>query len=112
MTTVVGKGESGHSPDGTPAEEARLGSPHGVEVSRDGETIYLADTANFQVRAVGPDRVLRTIAGSDDGGDSGDGGPATAARLNYPYSLRIYGDDVLLVSDHWNNKIRAVKLFQ
>ncbi len=24
--------------------------------------------------------------------------------------LRVYGDDVLLISDHWNNKLRAVKL--
>ena len=43
-------------------------------------------------------------------GDSGDGGYATSARLNYPYSLRLYDREVLLISDHWNNKLRAVKL--
>ncbi len=110
VKTVLGCGEAGHSPDGTPAREARLGAPHGLEVTPDGQTIYVSDTSNFQVRAVGPDGLLRTVAGSDDGGDAGDGGAATRARLNYPYGLRLYGDDVLLISDHWNNKIRAVKL--
>ena len=110
ITTVIGSGDSGYCGDGTPALEAGLGTPHGVEVSADGSTLYVSDTEHFQVRAVGPDGFLRTVAGSDDGGDSGDGGPATRATLNYPYSLRLYGEDVLLISDHWNNKLRAVKL--
>ena len=67
-------------------DNAGLGAPHGVEVSADGSTIYVADTEHFQVRAVGPDGFLRTVAGSNDGGDSGDGGGATRAALNYPYS--------------------------
>jgi len=111
ITTVIGCGDGdGHSPDGTPALQASLGAPYGVEVSADGKTIFVSDTHNFQVRSVGPDSLLRTIAGSDDGGDSGDGGPATSATLNHPYSLRLYRDDVLLISDFWNNKLRAVKL--
>ncbi len=110
ITTVAGCGEEGYSVDGTPALKARLGTPHGVEVTPDGQTLYVSDTSNFQVRAIGPDGTLRTIAGSEDGGDSGDGGAAVGARLNYPYSLRLYGLDVLLISDHWNNKLRAVKL--
>ena len=111
ITTVIGSGNGqGHSADGTPALQANLGTPHGVEVSADGSTVYVSDTENFQVRCVGPDGLLRTVAGSDDGGDSGDGGPATSATLNYPYSLRLYGEDILLISDHWNNKLRAVRL--
>ena len=100
----------GHSTDGTPALQASLGAPRGVEVSADGNTVYVSDTENFKIHCVGPDGLLRTIAGSDDGGDSGDGGPATSATLNHPYSLRLYGDDVLLISDFCNNKLRAVKL--
>ena len=41
--------------------------------------------------------------------------PATAGRrvqagLNAPNGLRLYGSDVLLVSDRFNNKIKAVRL--
>ena len=43
-------------------------------------------------------------------GDAADSGAATLARLNEPYGLCFYGDDILLICDHWNNKIRAVKV--
>ncbi len=108
ITTVVGRGEQGFSPDGTLALEARLGGPFGVEVSKDG-TIYVSDTKNHRVRMVDSSGRLQTVAGSDDGGDSGDGGPATNAKLNWPYGLRLYDDTTLLICDLWNNRIRAVK---
>ena len=37
-------------------------------------------------------------------------GPATRASLNEPHGLCLYGDDILLISDHYNNRIKAVKL--
>ena len=45
-------------------------------------------------------------AGWADGGDAGDGGPATRARLNHPCGLRLYGEGLLLICDHWNNRLR------
>ena len=110
IETVLGCGAEGFSADGTPAREARLGSPRGLEVTADGGTLYVSDTTNFRVRVVGADGVLRTLAGGSDGGDAGDGGPATRARLNHPCGLRLYGDGLLLICDHWNNKLRAVRL--
>ena len=109
ITTVVGSGEAGYSPDGTPAGEARLNQPWGLAVAGDG-TIYVSDSRNNRVRRVGPGRALETVAGSDTPGDAGDGGPATEASLNEPHGLCLYGDDVLLISDHYNNHIKAVKL--
>ena len=110
IATVVGCGTAGFSPDGTPALAARLAQPNGLEVAADGSRIYVADTVNCRVRVVAADGVLKTVAGSADGGDSGDGGPARAAQLNYPYGLRLYGDDILLICDLWNNRIRALRL--
>jgi len=37
-------------------------------------------------------------------------GAATRARLNEPHGLCLYGDDILLITDHYNNRIRALKL--
>jgi sugar lactone lactonase YvrE len=109
ITTVVGSGERGYSPDGTPAGECKLDRPWGLAVSPDG-TIYVSDSRNNRVRRVGPNGRLETVAGSETPGDAGEGGQATEASLNWPHGLCLYGDDILLISDHYNNRIKAVKL--
>ena len=73
-------------------------------------TVYFSDSRNNRVRTIAADGTLQTVAGSCLAGDGGDGGLATEARLNEPHGLALYGDDVLLISDHYNNRIRAVKL--
>ena len=108
ITTIAGCGEKGFSEDGTPAREARLGAPAAVTASARG-TLYFCDSANHLVRTIDESGNLQTIAGTD-GGDSGDGGPATEARLNEPNGLCFYEADLLLISDHKNNKIRAMRL--
>ena len=51
---------------------------------------------------------IYTIAGSRTGGFSGDGGPATAARLNGPGGLALDGAGNVLVADAGNNRVRVV----
>ena len=109
ISTVAGRGEAGFSPDGTPALQARLHAPGGLAIGRDG-TLYFSDRHNHRVRRITPNGLLQTVAGSGEGGDSGDGGPATASRLNEPLGLCLGGDDLLFISDHYNNRIRAVRL--
>ena len=109
ITTLAGTGEPGFSPDGTPAREARLHTPSGMTVGPDG-VVYVSDTRNSRVRVIDADGSLQTVAGSETPGDAGDGGPATEASLNEPHGIRHFGDDVLLISDHFNNRIKAVKL--
>ena len=109
ITTLVGTGEAGFSDDGTAAAEARLNGPNGIAVTADG-TLYVCDTNNNRIRRVAADGALETVAGCDSQGDAGDDGPATAASLNEPYGICLFGDDVLLVSDYFNNRIRAVTL--
>ena len=72
--------------------------------------IYISDTGNNRVRRVAADGTLETIAGGGEGGDRGTGGPAVQAGLNRPQGLCFYGDDILLVSDFFNNRIKAVKI--
>ena len=109
ITTVVGSGEKGYSPDGTMATEAKLSQPSGLAVTADG-VVYVSDSGNNCVRRVAADGRLETVAGIRTPGDSGDGGPATDAAFNEPHGLWLYGDNVLLVSDFYNSRIRAVKL--
>ncbi|MDE2822647.1 MAG: hypothetical protein OXK79_04000, partial [Chloroflexota bacterium] len=101
ITTIVGTGEQGFSPDGTQATEAKLDTPHRVAVSPDG-TVYFTDSANHLVRRIAPDGTIETVAGSD--------GPYAETGLNTPYGLTFYGEDILLISEQFGHRIRALKL--
>ena len=109
ITTLVGTGEAGFSPDGTHATVAKLDQPWGLAVSPEGD-VYVSDSRNNRVRRVARDGTLETVAGSSSAGDAGHGGTATEARLNEPHGLCLYGRDILLVCDNYNNRIKAVRL--
>ena len=109
ITTVAGCGAAGFSPDGTPALEAQLHKPMGLAVTGSGN-VYFSDSRNNRVRRVAPDGTVQTVAGSDIPGDAGDGDTATKASLNEPHGLCFYGEDILLICDHYNSRIKAVKL--
>ena len=108
ISTMAGTGEAGFSADGTVATAARLDVPYGVAISAEGQ-VYFSDTGNNCVRRVRNDGTLETVAGGREGGDTGDGN-ARACRLNTPQGICFYGPDILLISDRYNNKIKAVKL--
>ena len=108
ITTVAGTGQEGFGGDGGPATAARLNRPRFLVVARDGSLI-IADTANYRVRRVDPAGVITTIAGNGERGYSGDGGPATAARLDDPRGLAF--DDVgnLYVSNAEGSPVPSVR---
>ena len=98
-----------HLPDGTPAVQAKLAQPYGLAVTADG-TLYVADSQNHCVRRVTAQGTLETVAGCPTPGDGPDGAAATDAVLNEPRGLCLYGADILLISDHYNNRVRAVRI--
>jgi sugar lactone lactonase YvrE len=95
ITTITGLGRPGFSPDGTPAPDALLDTPWGLEVGPDG-AIYVADSRNGRVRRLRPGGAIETIGGE------------RALRLNEPHGLRLYGEGVLLISEHFANRVLAV----
>ena len=109
ISTVVGTGEVGFAPDGTLATAAQIDTPWGVSVSPD-DDLYFSDSRNGRVRRVTQEGKLETVAGTAVFGDSGDGRMAIAASLNEPHGLCFYGTDLLLISDHFNNRVRAVRI--
>lgn len=96
ISTIAGSGQPGFSPDGTAGTAAHLYTPWGLALGPDG-TVYIADSGNNRVRCMRPGGVLRTILGADD------------ATLNEPHGLLQYSANMLLVSDHFNNRILAVQ---
>jgi hypothetical protein len=94
----AGVGTGSFSGDGGPATRAALNFPLGLTVGSDG-SVYLADSFNHRVRRVGVDGLIQTVAGMGLSGFEGDGGPATAAKLNEPRALAIAPDGTVVVGD-------------
>ncbi|WP_086055668.1 NHL repeat-containing protein, partial [Protofrankia coriariae] len=108
ITTVAGTGAPGYSGDDGPATAAQLARPGGLAADTAGN-LYIADNANNRIRRVSSDGVITTVAGTDEAGYSGDGGPATAARLCEPNGLGLDATERLLyITDNCNDRIRRV----
>ena len=71
--------------------------------------LYVAESMNHCVRRVDRDTgVIVTIAGTGAEGYSGDGGPATAAAFNQPYSIQVDANGDVYVVDRLNYVIRKI----
>jgi sugar lactone lactonase YvrE len=116
VRTVAGSGPSefdrsfdgGYAGDGGPATEALFRMPADVAAGSDG-TLYVADTYNDCVRKIDTDGIVSTVAGQcGKPGHSGDGGPATQARLNRPYGIALDENQNLYIADTENDVVRVV----
>lgn len=109
LGTVAGTGDSGSSGDGGPATRAALNEPTGLVLDGARRILYLADRGNHRVRAVDLQTgLVRTVAGTGGEGFSGDGGPATSARLSRPHGVSLDGEGNLLIADFGNGVVRRV----
>jgi sugar lactone lactonase YvrE len=108
MSTLAGNGKDGFSGEGGSAAAASLRYPSEVAVDASGN-VYVSDQLNNRIRRVdAASGLITTVAGSQFEGHSGDGGPATAARLSGPAGLAVDAGGNLLVADYRNNRIRRV----
>jgi hypothetical protein len=116
--TVAGDGTAGFAGDGGPATAAELDAPGAVTVDGAGNLV-LADTGNNRIRVVAATSGrfygqamtagdIYTVAGTGGIGYSGDGGPATAAKLDAPASVAVDAAGNLVLADSGNNRIRVV----
>jgi sugar lactone lactonase YvrE len=108
ITTVAGNGGDGlFSGDGGPAVQAQLNHPSGVAVDSAGN-IWIADTFNNRIRMLSSSGIITTMAGSGAAGDSGDGGPASAAQLRWPGGMTFDHSGNLLVADVLHHRVRMI----
>ena len=107
LTIVAGTAEAGYGGDGGPATAALLKSVNVLAVDARGN-LFIADGANNRVRRVDEFGTITTVAGTGVAGFSGDGGPATQARLAVPSGLAFDAAGNTYVSDSGNNRIRGI----
>jgi hypothetical protein len=104
---IAGNGEGGFAGEGIDAREALLNAPEGFDIDSQGN-IYIADTYNHRIRMIDGSNIIRTVAGSDQLGFSGDGLPATEATLFKPSDVAVDPIGRLFISDLGNHRIRMV----
>jgi|GEM_PF-969054 len=107
ISTIAGNGTSGYSGDGGPAISAQLSYPSGVVFDSSGN-MYIADSSNNSIRKVDNAGNISTVAGNGKAGNSGDGGPATAAYLYRPSGVAFDSSGNMYIADKYNNRIRKV----
>ncbi len=94
--------------DNRPATQTNIYWPTGITVTPNG-TIYISDTLNHVVRRFTVGGTMTIVAGTGGQfGYSGDGGPATQAKLNQPTDIALDSLGNLYIADTGNNTIRVV----
>ena len=100
ITTAAGNGSYGFSGDGGQATSAQLSIPRGLAVDR-ADNLFIAEES--RIRKVTPDGTITTVAGGIpffvQWGFSGDGGPATSARLSFPVGVAVDNAGNLIIAD-------------
>ena len=108
LTTLAGSGGGSGNGDGGPAGESTLSRPSGVALDRAGD-IYIADAGDNRIRRIDATTgIITTVAGTGSVGNSGDGGSALAAQLDYPSGVAVDRANDIEIADYNNLRIRRV----
>lgn len=107
QTLVAGNGAGGNTGDGGLATGAGVTLTDPRSVALDSAGNILISSGNV-VRVVTPDGIIHTLAGNGSGGNSGDGGFATAAEMNAVAGLTVNAAGQPLIADSGSNVVRIV----
>jgi sugar lactone lactonase YvrE len=107
ISTYAGTGTAGYSGDNGHADSAQLNDPRGMAIDAYG-TLFVADAGNHVIRRIDTARIITTVAGTGAFGYSGNGGAATAAKLNFPTDVAVDVFGNLYIADYWNQVVRKV----
>jgi len=107
VETIAGTGESSYSGDGGLPWLATFSTPVATASDASGN-IYVADRDNQIIRQISGS-TISTYAGTPGvTGNSGDGGPATAATLSYPFGLATDLSNNVYFTDLSNCAVRQI----
>ena len=108
ITTIAGNGRTGFAGDGGPARSRHVCSRRSAPRSTDKES-STSPTRSAVCAWWAQTGTITTIAGTGRAGPSGDGGPATSARLNVPYGVAVDGSGDVYVTEYAGNRVRKIR---
>jgi trimeric autotransporter adhesin len=104
LTQIAGNSKVGASGDGGSALDAQFNRAGGIAIDKDGN-VFIADSGNRRVRRVSAGGIISTVAGTGVAGYSGDGGPATGARLLFPTDVAVDGSGNFYIADDFRVRL-------
>ena len=108
LTLVAGNGTAASTGDGGLATAASLDGPAAVAVDSAGN-LYIAESQGYRIRFVAAQSgIISTVAGIGTAGFSGDGGPATSAKLGAISGIALDPAGDLYIADLGNSRVRRV----
>jgi uncharacterized protein (TIGR03437 family) len=106
ITSVAGNGSPSGAAVNGPALSASITNPVGIAVDAVG-SLYIADWAYGRIFKVS-NGTLSVVAGTQEWGFGGDGGPPLQARFSRNYGVAVDGQGNIFVADTGNNRIRKI----
>ena len=107
---VAGTGKKGYEGDGGKPLLASFRGPKGIVVD-DHQRVFVVDTENQVIRMIDMrKKLVSTVAGNGERGFDGDGGKATAARLDRPHGICVDRTGTVYVGDTNNHRVRAFRV--
>ncbi len=91
-----------------PATEARLKEPFGTAFDPSNQLFIIEMASGNRLLKIDNDGMLRHVAGKQEKGFGGDGGPALESQFNGPHNLAIRPDGRVLIADTWNGRVRQL----
>ncbi|MBX9656719.1 hypothetical protein K2Y11_24135 [bacterium] len=102
---LVAGGESATLP--SPAMEAKLDNPFGVDLLSTGDLVVV-EMLGGRILSIDSKGIMSLRAGTGGKGFAGDEGPAQKAQFNGPHNLIVDKGGDIFVADTWNNRIRRI----
>ncbi len=108
INTIAGNGTDGSSGDNGPATQAEVGTCSYLAMDTAGH-LFISDFSNERIREVDfSTGVITAVAGSGNGGYSGDGGPALDAKFGNPECGAVDTAGNLYIADCGNSCVHVV----
>ncbi len=102
-TGSAGTGEAGFGPD------MPIRFPERLAFDEELKRLFVADTWNHRVIELDAETLeAQILAGTGEGGFSGDSGPAAEAQFNFPAGVAVGPNGSVLIADSRNHRIRLV----
>ncbi len=110
IRTIAGTGVAGTAADGDIADETGINNVYGLVIGPDGR-LFWCDLGTHRILAMDLEtRRVSVIAGNATEGYSGDGGPATEARMSTPHELRFDARGDMVFCERDNHVVRKIDM--